>query len=263
MPNQLRKDSAINSISVARLTPHSDAPATTYGNRYDSAWLHRLIGSSRLVRSFSIGLLARIELAFLGGHKEADVLATIKHARKGRESLLSGNEAFMLYSLARGQRGLPGEMAEVGVYQGCSAKIISTASDSAPLHLFDTYAGLPNPDDDEHDRMREGHYASSLASVQAYLSNCMNLNFYQGIFPSTAGPVTDHRFSFVHLDVDLKSSTLGCLEFFYPRMVPGGVILTHDYSYLHGVRAAFSEFLATRPERPIELPTSQAMLIKL
>ena len=73
----------------------------------------------------------------------------------------------------------------------------------------------------------------------------------------------DQRFSFVHLDVDLKSSTLACLEFFYPRMVPGGVILTHDYSYLDGVRAAFGEFLAGRREQPIELPSSQAMLVKL
>jgi hypothetical protein len=50
---------------------------------------------------------------------------------------------------------------------------------------------------------------------------------------------------------------------FYPRMMPGGIILTHDYSYLNGVRAAFTEFLATRRERAIELPTSQAILIKL
>ena len=46
-------------------------------------------------------------------------------------------------------------------------------------------------------------------------------------------------------------------------MLPGGVIMSHDYSYLDGVRAAYAEFLETRRERPIELPSSQAMLIKL
>jgi len=70
------------------------------------------------------------------------------------------------------------------------------------------------------------------------------------------------RFSFVHLDVDLKSSTRACLEFFYPRMVPGGIILTHDYSYLAGVREAFAEFLEGRLERPVELASSQAMLVR-
>ena len=190
-------------------------------------------------------------------------MAAIKSARGGRESLLSGNEAFTVYSLARAQSSLEGDMAEVGVYQGCSAKMISTASGGVPLHLFDTFTGLPDPDADEHDRMRAGHYAASLDGVRQYLTGCPEVSYYPGLFPDTAGPASDHRFSFVHLDVDLKSSTRACLEFFYPRMVPGGVLLTHDYSYLDGVREAFAEFFATRPERPIELPTSQAMLVKM
>ena len=259
-------------FSALRIIPISDTiaarpglplPSRRRGSRFDSAGLHRLIAGSRTIRSLSIGLLARLELAFLAGHKQPDVLATIKTARSGRESLLSGNEAFMLYSVARAQAALGGEMAEVGVYQGCSARIISLASDGATLHLFDTFAGLPAPDADEHARMREGHYAASLASVQAYLADRDHVSFYAGLFPSTAQPVSGKRFSFVHLDVDLKSSTLGCLEFFYERMMPGGVILTHDYSYLDGVRDAFDEFLAGRPERAIELPSSQAMLVKL
>lgn len=191
------------------------------------------------------------------------MLAAIRAARGGRESLLSGNEAFTLYSMARAQAALGGEMAEVGVYQGVSARLISQASGGAPLHLFDTFSGLPAPDADEHARMREGHYAASLSSVQAYMGDRPGVSFHQGLFPDTAGPITEKRFSFVHLDVDLKSSTLGCLGFFYERMLPGGVILTHDYSYLDGVRAAFDEFLADRPERVIELPSSQAMLVKL
>lgn len=226
-------------------------------------WLHRLIGSSRLARSLSIGLLARLELGILNGHKDADVMAEIRKARGGRESLLSGNEAFTVYSMARSQSALGGEMAEVGVYQGVSARLISIASGNAPLHLFDTYGGLPAPDADEHGRMREGHYAASLASVQQFLADRRDVSFYQGIFPATSAGCEDRRFSFVHLDVDLRSSTLACLEFFYPRMLPGGVILSHDYSYLAGVREAFADYLADRPERPIELATSQAMIVKL
>ena len=211
----------------------------------------------------SIGMLARLELMLLRGHKEPDVMAAIRSARSGRESLLSGNEAFTLYSLARAQSGFDGEMAEVGVYQGCSAKIISSASGGRPLHLFDTFAGLPKPAAFEHDRMRAGHYAASLEGVRTFLEGQPRISYYPGLFPETAAPAAERRFSFVHLDVDLKSSTLACLEFFYPRLVPGGVLLTHDYSYLDGVREAFTEFLATRRERPIELPTSQAMLVKM
>jgi hypothetical protein len=230
---------------------------------FDGAWLHRLVAVSRLMRVLSIGLLARMELALLAGHKPGEVLDVIRRARRDRESLLTGNEAFTVFSLARAQSGLGGAMAEVGVYQGCSAKIISVASGGAPLHLFDTFTGLPPPDAREHKRLREGQYAASLSGVRNFLADHANIHFHPGLFPETAAPCAETRFSFVHLDVDLKSSTLRCLEFFYPRMLRGGVILTHDYSYLHGVRAAFDEFLATREERAIEMSTSQAMVVKL
>ena len=148
------------------------------------------------------------------------------------------------------------------MFQGCSARLISLASGGRPLHLFDTFAGLPDPEDHEHHRMRRGHYAASLAGVQAFLQDRPGVSYHEGVFPQTASVCEAERFSFVHLDVDLKSSTRSCLEFFYPRMLPGGVILTHDYSYLAGVREAFADFLHSRPERVIEMPSSQAMLVK-
>lgn len=229
---------------------------------FDSRRLHMLIAGSRAVRALSIGVLARIELAIMSGHKDPEVMRVIRDTRRGRESLLSGNEAFTVYSLAQAQAGLPGCMAEVGVFQGCSARLISLASGGRPLHLFDTFAGLPEPGQDERDRMRAGHYAASLAGVEAFLQDRPEVSFHAGLFPDTAGPCMGERFSFVHLDVDLKSSTRACLEFFYPRMVPGGIILTHDYSYLAGVREAFAEFLEGRLERPVELASSQAMLVR-
>lgn len=189
-------------------------------------------------------------------------MAAIRLARGHRESLLSGNEAFHVYSIARAQAALGGDMAEVGVYQGVSARLISVASGGRPLHLFDTFEGLPDVEPEEFGRMRKGHYTEPLSRVEAYLADRTNIMFYKGLFPNTAGPVENVRFSFVHLDVDLKSSTYDCLEFFYPRMLPGGIILTHDYSYLDGVREAYMEFTHGRPERPIELSTSQAMLVK-
>jgi O-methyltransferase len=237
----------------------------TRANRtpFHGAKLHRLMAASRMARALSIGVMARVELGILGGHKDPAAIRAIREARGGRESLLSGNEAFTVYSLARSQSALGGEMAEVGVYQGVSARLISTGSGGeAPLHLFDTFAGLPLPDTEDHERMREGHYAASLDAVQDYLMDRRNISYHRGVFPDTAAGCEDCRFSFVHLDVDLKTSTLDCLTFFYPRMLPGGVILSHDYSYLDEVRSAFTEFCGNQPENPMELATSQVMLVK-
>ena len=214
------------------------------------------------MRRLTIGSLARFELMILSGHKQSAMMQVIHRVRGERESLLSGNEAFMIYSLARTQRAVGGVMAEVGVFQGCSAKLISLGGQPDELHLFDTFDGLPEPDGAERRSMRRGHYAASLEAVRSYLSDQPNLVFHKGLFTGENVSCADRRFSLVHLDVDLKDGTLACLRFFYPRMLPGGVIVSHDYSYLGGVREAFDEFLADKPERAVELPTSQAMLIK-
>ena len=47
------------------------------------------------------------------------------------------------------------------------------------------------------------------------------------------------------------------------RMIPGGIMLSHDYGLLSGVEKAFQEFFADKPEGIIEQPTTQCMVIKL
>ena len=227
-------------------------------------YLHRLYANT-LFRKTAMNIAAGLELSLLAGHKDPAILSRIRQARRTRESLLGGNEAFIVYALAKGQRSLPGEMAEVGVYQGCSARLISEASEGKPLHLFDTFDGLPEPAEQEKSHLRENQYRSSLEGVRTYLAHRPAIHFHQGEFPGTAAGLENTVFSFVHIDVDLKSSTRACLDFFYPRLTPGGIIMTHDYSYLDGVREAFDEFIASQAENParlIELPTSQAFLIR-
>ena len=55
-------------------------------------------------------------------------------------------------------------MAEVGVYQGVSAKLICEAKGDKELHLFDTFEGLPDPE--RHRR----------AALQAAASTCAAWN---------------------------------------------------------------------------------------
>src|ERR1700712_4371493 len=90
------------------------AACDNVGGKFHNARLHRLVASSKRMRSLTIGFLVRLELAIMSGHKDTKILELIRAARNGRESLLSANEAFTLYSLARGQRRLDGVMAEVG-----------------------------------------------------------------------------------------------------------------------------------------------------
>lgn len=181
---------------------------------------------------------------------------------------ITPNEAYQIYSAVRSTSKLRGDIAEVGVFRGGSARIICEARANKPVHLFDTFEGLPDSeplDWNTRDRTHyeRGQFAASLDSVRNYLKPYRDVHFYKGYFPDTAGPVRDRTFSFVHLDVDTLKSTRGCLEFFYERMETGGVIISHDYSTAAGVRKAFDEFFVDKPEPVIELAGSQCMAMKV
>jgi O-methyltransferase len=224
--------------------------------------LQKLFGGGVIERSY-LAAISRAQLFLLKRHKDPEVVRLIRQTRRQRRSLLTAYEAHTVYSLAKAYAHVPGEMAEVGVFQGASAKLFCEAKGDKPLHLCDTFEGLPKAHEHDGPVHAEQQYACTLDSVRAYLDGYPNIHFYKGRFPETAAPLADKTFCFAHFDVDLYESTRACLEFFYPRMTVGGVMLSHDYSILAGVRRAVDEFLANKPERPIELPSTQCMIVKL
>ncbi len=229
-------------------------------------WLHnpsvqRLLGGG-LIERLAFAAVVRLEMLHMGAHKDPAILARIRDMRKRCRSLTTADESFLIHSIARAQSRLDGAMAEVGCYDGGTARMICEAKGSRPLHVFDTFDGLPELTGDEKSTHTEHQYTASFEKVRELLSPFPGVSIHKGRFPETSGPIEDLRFSFAHFDVDLYQGTLDCLDFFYPRMLPGGIILSHDYSVLAGVRQAFDEFLDGRPEDIIELPTTQCMMIK-
>jgi O-methyltransferase len=224
--------------------------------------LQKLIGGGFLERLW-LSSISKAQVFLLSRHKDPKAVRLVRQARRERRSLLTAYEAYMVYSLAKAYHQMPGDMAEVGVYQGASAKLLCEAKGDKLLHLFDTFEGLPKASEKDGAVHSEKQYNCSLESVRSYLQAYDNVRFYKGRFPDLAGPLENSRFSFVHFDVDLYESTLACLEFFYPRMIVGGVMLSHDYSILAGVRKAVDEFLCNKPEKAVELPSTQCMIVKL
>jgi hypothetical protein len=176
-------------------------------------------------------------------------------------------EAIQLLSLVRATAKLGGCMAEVGVYQGGSARLIRKADASRSLHLFDTFEGAPDPGEIDTSflwgRAKKGRFSYPLEKVRNHLADCEKVYFHKGIFPATGEAVKDERFSFVHCDVGLYSSTRGVLEFFYPRLLRGGIVVSHDFATGVGPRKAIEEFFEDLPEPVIELPGNQALVVKL
>jgi len=168
---------------------------------------------------------------------------------------------------------LEGDFAECGVYKGGSAFLIADTIKPLvgrkKLYLFDTFTGMPDTAIKQKEGFQKGDLGdTSLNDVKVFLKEFSFINFHAGFIPDTFvnQKVEESRFSFVHLDVDIYQSTLDCCQFFYDRMVKGGVLLCDDYGvpiYKNGARAAFDLFFDSKPETPIVLPTGQCLVVKL
>jgi O-methyltransferase len=161
---------------------------------------------------------------------------------------------------------VPGDTAECGVYLGASSWFICNhfRSSGRSHHGFDSFEGLPEPNPVDGSfwhtgdlRTREEHALELLRPFDAHL--------YAGWFPDRFGEVADRAFAFAHVDVDLYQPTLDSLEFFYPRMSPGGVILLDDHGLTTcpGATRAAEEYMAGRLESIVLLTTGQAMILKV
>lgn len=224
-------------------------------------------------------IISQFELARLKYYKrnplEKKILGLVKEIYKEENgsvlaSLFNGKmpvlfdpgELLNIYEQARVMSSHGGVFAEVGVFRGASAKLICEAKGKTQLHLFDTFEGLPDKVSSSDKRFKKGMFIASEEEVRKRLSNYSNINIHPGIFPETAEVIKNLKFSFVHLDVDLYDVTRKALEFFYPRMLPGGRILSHDYGQCEGVWRAFNEFIADKPEKLEPMETTQVLIIK-
>ncbi len=151
-----------------------------------------------------------------------------------------------------------GDMAEAGVYRGGTAAVMLSAS-RRRLHLFDTFEGLPHGEG----QFEKGEWLGSRTDVERNLGEWPGrVEFHPGLFPASAANLGDYRFSFVHLDLDLYDSTLAALEWFWPRLEPGGILLSHDYPLAEGVVRAFHQFFDSRPEPFLPLSGNQCLAVK-
>lgn len=184
-------------------------------------------------------------------------------------TLVSPDRCYILASLAHYASYLEGDFAECGVYKGGTALLLSRVLQGKEklLYLFDSFKGLPKSDRKEDKWFGEGWFAvDSVESVEQVLHDFLpSIAIRQGWIPETFLGLENNCYAFAHVDVDLYQSALDCCKYFYPRLVPGGVILFDEYGFAaaRGEKDAVDEFLCDKPEFPITLPTGQAIVLKL
>ncbi len=128
-------------------------------------------------------------------------------------------------------------MAELGVYQGEFAEELNRMFPKKTLYLFDTFTGFDQRDIGSADGKRAKAGDFSDTSAEAVLSRMpypAQIRMKKGYFPESLSQMNEEeqreRYALVSLDTDLYQPTLAGLEYFYPRMVPGGYIILDDYN---------------------------------
>ncbi len=170
------------------------------------------------------------------------------------KSLLCPGRLVVLRDTVLATSHLPGALAEAGAYRGGSAKLIAHYARGARLHVFDAL-GLPATDTAPGGAHRAGEFAGDESELRELFAGD-NIALHLGTFPGTARDLpADLRFRFVHLDLDTYESTRDALRWFWPRIIPGGVIVLDDLDWKDcpGVRLALTGVLpgveAEMPER--------------
>ncbi len=196
----------------------------------------------------------------------------IDRVRVKGSQLGSTDRAYMLYQLFTACLGLPGDVAECGVFQGATghllAVILSRHGNGRDLHLFNTFQGMPDTASPNRDWNRPGDFGNvSLADVQRHLAGYPSIRYHVGMMPQTFNEVSSvATYAFVHLDVDIYPSMIECCRWFWPRLSIGGNMVFDDYGfymYRYAARAAADEYLASVVERAILIPgTGQAFVVK-
>lgn len=192
-----------------------------------------------------------------------EIFKLIKKLRKDEKLAMSYTESLELCLAVLRTNHIRGHIAELGVYKGGSATLICKLKGDKQLHLFDTFEGLPEPHKIKDIAFKKGDYSFPLDVIQSWLKSFPDVNYYKGMFPSTAKPISEKRFSFVNLDADLYQSTLDGLKFFYPRLNKGGIIMAHDYRpNKGGVGRAFREYFEDEMVKEIQLKKSHCIIQK-
>lgn len=166
--------------------------------------------------------------------------------------------------------GVEGSVAECGVFRGNTlvpfALYLKSRQARKCIHAFDSFEGFPQEGLNEEIALSAGgdpnktttgftNTSYDLVRRKLMLFGLDKVALHKGYFQDTLGECSGERFSFVHLDCDLYQSYKDCLEFFYPRLNRGGIVLLDEYNDppWPGCNKAVDEFLTGKPERLEEI----------
>jgi hypothetical protein len=168
---------------------------------------------------------------------------------------------FYFFCLAFDQlikEGVRGDLVELGTYKGNTATMLAGMARrmGTTAWILDTFEGFHPADLTGLDASLPVQFKdTSLDAVRALVGE-ENVRYIKGYFPESAAQLPDGlQFALVHIDCDLYQPISHALQYFYPRLLPGGYLIVHDYASLawQGAEQAVDEFFSDKPEAIVPL----------
>ena len=182
---------------------------------------------------------------------------------------LNADRRFMLYQLSRLSIAVDGDTAECGAYLGAGSFLMVLINREAPSNrkhvIFDSFEGLSTPKQIDGAHWIEGDLSVSEAQMRENLSEFESeIEVHKGWIPDSFRSVSERRYAFVHIDVDLYQPTLDSIDYFYPRLSKNAILLCDDYGlkFCPGATAAMDEFFSDKPEKVLSLSGGSGFIVK-
>ena len=170
-------------------------------------------------------------------------------------------------------RSLEGDFVECGVNSGIISRAICEYLDFARLSkrffLFDTFQGIPeeqaSAEEREHARSKNKRiYRECYAETKQTFAPFPNVTLIRGKVPDTLATVSIEKVAYLSIDMNLVLPEIAALEFFWERLVPGGIVVLDDYAF-EGHRQqhdAVDAFAAKRGVPVYTSPTGQGLIVR-
>ncbi len=180
---------------------------------------------------------------------------------------------------ARTAYRLTGDFVECGVNRGFLSSAIMHDLDwntsGRKFWLLDTFAGM-DPRyvssaeraagvlTSRREKLDSGFYTSSFEQVQQNFSQWPDARIVVGAVPDTLPEVAATSVAFLHIDMNCAPPEVAAIDWFWPMMPAGGIVLLDDYAYrgYQPQKEAMDAWAAENGVHIASLPTGQGLLVK-
>ncbi len=168
---------------------------------------------------------------------------------------------------------LPGDFVECGVHTGMFSLAVcsyTSFNDTGKrFWLFDTYSGIPDEQISPAERAlgREDYaslYPDSFELVRKNFAPYPRAELVRGVVPASLDTVSIDQVAYLSIDMNIALPERAALEYFWPKLVPGAVVVLDDYGWEGHVeqKHALDDVARARGVEILCLPTGQGLLFK-